>query len=76
MPKKHHHMTKHEYKAYQKTHRNNHAPGIKEETGEDTVMLSTKFRKKGDMQLKKLCHTLRRHSSKLLDEAYADETDL
>jgi hypothetical protein len=75
MPKKHHHMTKHEYKAYQKTYRNNHAAGTKKETGEHTVMLSTKSSKKGDMQLKKLCHTLRGHSSKLLDEAY-DETDL
>ena len=76
MPKKHHHMTKHEYKAYQKTHRHNHASGSKEELIGQMGMLPTKSGKKEVIQLKKLYRTLRGHSSELLDEAGDDENNL
>ncbi len=45
MPKKRHHMTKHEYKAYKKTHRQyNHALDVEREKIRQGRLQYTKYR--------------------------------
>lgn len=77
MAKKRHHMTKHQYKAYNKNHRQyKHALDVEEEKIRQNRSQYTKHRKKSDEKIQNLLRTAQGRSDDALDEEFDDAEDL
>lgn len=70
---KKHHMTKHQYVAYKKTHRQyNHPVKVEQEEIEQTKSNHGKYSKKREKKMKTVLRNIQGISGEILDEEYAD----
>ena len=70
------HMTKHQYKAYEKTHHSKHPVEVEQEKIRQEKSLYGKFRKKSHEKIKRHLLDIQDYSDNVLDEEYDDEYEL
>ena len=74
---KKHHMTKHQYKAYKKNHRQHkYALDVEEEKVRQNRSQYTKYRKKTDEKMKNQIRSVEGHSQDFLDDEFDAIDDL